>query len=146
MADHTDPPYGNGDASFRAAGGETGIRQLVDTFYDAMDARDDCRRIRAMHPPNLDESRDKLARFLCGWMNGPKRYQEKYGPISIPGVHAHLRITENDRDAWLACMREALDAQPYEQTFREYLMRELAVPANRVVKQPGDKIVIRNIR
>lgn len=30
------PPYGIGDASYQAAGGEAGIRTLVDDFYDAM--------------------------------------------------------------------------------------------------------------
>lgn len=126
------PVYGVGDASFHAAGGEAGLRILVDKFYDLLDTRTDARGIRAMHAPDLEVSRDKLWRFLCGWLNGPKRYQEKYGAISIPRSHAHLMIGSAERDTWLACMREALAAQPYAQEFREYLLRELAKPAERV--------------
>ena len=29
--------YGEGDATYRACGGEAGIRKLVDAFYDHMD-------------------------------------------------------------------------------------------------------------
>lgn len=128
----TPPVYGVGDASFRAAGGEEGIRRLVDAFYDLMETLPEARDIRAMHPADLGVSRDKLARFLCGWLNGPKRYQEKYGSISIPGAHAHLAIGTRERDAWLACMAAALAQQPCAPGFRDYLLRQLAVPAERV--------------
>jgi len=130
------PVYGVGDASFQAAGGEAGIRRLVDDFYDAMERLPVAATVRAMHPADLTSARDKLARFLCGWMNGPKRYQEKYGPISIPSAHAHLVIDTAARDAWLACMVEALDRQPYPDDFKRYLFRQLSIPAERVRNRP----------
>lgn len=138
MQEETDTPiiYGQGDASFRAAGEEEGLRRLVDRFYELMETRPEAARIRAMHPADLAISRDKLTRFLCGWLNGPKRYQEKYGAISIPGSHAHLAIGPGERDAWLACMRDALAEQPYPESFKVYLLRELSKPAERVRNQP----------
>lgn len=126
------PPYGEGDASFRAAGGEEGIRRLVDRFYDEMDARDEFQRIRRMHPRDLEIARDKLTRFLCGWLGGPKRYQEKYGPIQIPRVHARFEIGTDERDAWMACMEAALVDAPLAEDFKAYLLRELYVPAERI--------------
>jgi len=126
------PPYGTGDASFRAAGGVDGIRDLVDAFYRIMDSRQDARRIRGMHPQDLEVSRDKLARFLCGWLGGPRLFRERYGPISIPGVHAHLPIAAADRDAWLACMRIAVAEQPFADDFKSYLLEQLTIPAERV--------------
>lgn len=126
--------YGVEDGSFRAAGGIDGIRRLVDDFYDLMDEREGALTIRRMHPEDLEESRDKLARFLCGWLGGPKRYREKYGPISIPKAHAHLTVGEAERDAWLLCMAEAIERQPYPLDFALYLMRELRVPAERIRK------------
>jgi hemoglobin len=125
-------PYGTGDASFRAAGGYEGIRALVDAFYHVMDTDPAARRIRAMHPDDLTESRDKLTRFLCGWLGGPRLFRERYGPISIPGVHEHLEIREAERDAWLACMRQAVAQQPFAEDFQAYLMEQLAIPAERV--------------
>ncbi len=98
-----------------------------------MDTLPEARAIRAMHQADLTESADKLARFLCGWLGGPKRYQEKYGSISIPGSHRHVPIGPADRDAWLECMRCAIARQPYTPAFAAYLLRALSVPAQRVV-------------
>lgn len=126
------PAYGVDDSSYQAAGGEAGLHALVDHFYDLVNTRAYAATIRAMHPADLTASRDKLARFLCGWLNGPKLYQEKYGAISISSVHAHLAIGSSERDAWLDCMREAVEAQPYAEDFKAYLLREMAKPAERV--------------
>lgn len=124
--------YGQSDMSFQTAGGEAGIRRLVDRFYDLMEARSDTVRIRDMHPDDLTVSRDKLTLFLCGWLGGPRLYNKKYGGISIPGVHAHLDIGSTERDAWLACMTAAVDEQPWDPAFKRYLMDQLAVPAERI--------------
>lgn len=125
-------PFGSGDASFRAAGGEPGIRQLVDTFFDRMASDSRFRVIHEMHPDDNAMSRDKLARFLCGWLGGPKLYQQKYGSIGIPRAHGHLPIAHAERDQWLTCMQESIDEQPYSAEFREYLLTQLRVPAEGV--------------
>ena len=129
---HSDQPsYGDGAASFQAAGGVTGIRRLVDDFYDLMEQLPEAQEIRALHPADLTQSRDKLARFLCGWLGGPMLYRQKYGPIRIPSAHAHLNIGTKQRDAWLACMQKALEQQPYAARFKAYLITQLAIPAER---------------
>lgn len=125
------PEFGDGDTSFRAAGGVEGLRRLVDDFYDIMDREPSAATIRRMHPADLTESRDKLTLFLCAWLGGPKLYREKYGPIRIPVAHAHLHIEEAERDAWLECMRQAIARQPFTLEFSEYLLRALRVPAER---------------
>ena len=56
--------YGRGDATFQAVGGEEGLRQLVDTFYDIMKNNADYRTIWDWHPKDKQLSRDKLYRFL----------------------------------------------------------------------------------
>jgi hemoglobin len=124
--------YGVADASYRAAGGRDGIARLVDAFYDHMDARPDAATIRAMHSPDLALSREKLQVFLCAWLGGPNEYRQRFGPISIPGVHAHLAIGEAERDAWLLCMQLAVDEQPWAPDFKAYFMRAIAMPAERV--------------
>lgn len=125
------PVYGQGDASFQAAGQQTGIRKLVDDFYNVMEQNTAAEKIRKMHPVDLEESRDKLALFLCGWLGGPRLFREKYGAISIPQAHAHLRIGSTERDAWLMCMDQALKSQPYADDFKVYLLQQLAIPAER---------------
>ncbi len=125
-------PYGTGDASFRAAGGQSGIFRLVNDFFDRMERDPRFETIWKMHPENNEESRDKLARFLCGWLGGPKLYTEKYGSIGIPRVHAHLKIATPERDQWLTCMSESVAEQPFDADFKTYLMEQLYVPAEAV--------------
>lgn len=135
MSAHKAQQYGIKDASYRAAGGETGIRKLVDEFFDRMGSDARFKTIYDMHPDDKMESRDKLARFLCGWLGGPKLYQQKYGSISIPGVHEHLAIATPERDQWLTCMRETVEEQSFGVEFKEYLMQQLFVPAEGVRKR-----------
>jgi len=132
------PKYGQADASFREAGGEEGIRLLVDSFYDQMRDNPRYQKIWQWHPGLTSDdqqkelSRDKLARFLCSWMGGPKRYQETYGSIQIPRVHKHLKVTEVEKQMWLNCMRDALALQNYPADFRHYLLKQLSVPAEMI--------------
>jgi hemoglobin len=124
--------YGVGDASYRAAGGAAGIDRLVHRFYAHMDTLPEARVIRAMHAPDLTEVREKLAVFLVAWLGGPNVYRARFGPISIPGFHAPYKIDEAERDAWLLCMARAVDEQPWDDAFKSYFMKAIAVPAERV--------------
>jgi len=124
--------FGIGDASFQAAGGEDGIFRLVNAFFDRMGSDQRFLTIWEMHPDDKDVSRDKLARFLCGWLGGPRLYNEKYGAIGIPRVHAHLAIDTTERDQWLTCMDESVAEQSFSPEFKTYLMEQLFVPAEAV--------------
>jgi hemoglobin len=124
--------YGERDASYRAAGGEEGIARLCVAFYHHMDTLPEAAIIRAMHEADLSLSREKLTVFLAAWLGGPNLYRQRFGPISIPRAHAHLAIDEAERDAWLLCMRRAVAEQPWTEDFKEYFLRSIAVPAERV--------------
>ena len=140
MSSPAHKPYGTDDASYQAAGQEAGIRKLVDDFFDRMASDARFATIYDMHPDDKDVSRDKLARFLCGWLGGPKLYREKYGAIGIPRVHAHLAIATAERDQWLTCMGETVALQPFATDFKEYLMEQLFIPAEAVRRRcEGDQ-------
>ncbi len=126
------PGYGTKDTSYQAAGGIDGITRLVDIFYHYVDTLPDAKVIRKLYPENLTISKQKLTYFLSGWLGGPKLYQEHYGSISIPGAHHHMNIRMEERDAWLFCMQEAVDEQPFPVYFKAYLMEQLFVPAERI--------------
>ena len=128
--------YREGDNQFQMAGGVEGITKLANDFYDQMQTLTEARRVLHMHPTDLTESREKLARFLCGYMNGPELYEEKYGPIQLAPAHAHLAIGTPEKEAWLRCMKNALDLQPYPQEFKDFLMKRLAIPADRCRNRP----------
>ena len=85
-----------------------------------------------MHPKDLTNSIDKLSRFLCGWLGGPKRFQEKYGSIKLPQAHAQFPIGQTERETWLRCMEKAADKQPYQEDFKLYLLKKLQFPASKI--------------
>ncbi|MGB0662504.1 MAG: group II truncated hemoglobin [Pontibacterium sp.] len=132
------PLFGFNDASFNAAGGTEGLEQLVDDFYTAMETLPEAKDILAMHRPGLPDSRDKLAKFLSGWLGGPRAYQESYGEIRIPAAHSHLGIGPKARDAWLLCMEHALEKQDYSDEFKRYFMAQIAIPAHRCQTRTHD--------
>ena len=84
--------YGVGDCSYKMAGELSGITQLVNAFYDNMDALKEAENIRSMHSKDLSASRKKLTYFLSGWLGGPKLYAENFGSINIPQAHKHLHV------------------------------------------------------
>jgi hemoglobin len=94
--------------AFDALGGESVVRALVDRFYDLMDLEADYAGIRALHPPELDSSRDKLFWFLCGWLGGPSHYVERFGHPRLRARHLPFSIGISERDQWLACMAQAM--------------------------------------
>ncbi len=134
MSTASNAPFGVGDASFKAAGGEAGIQQLVADFYGIMDEHEAAHCVRRLYPQDLSESRERLAAFLCGWLGGPRRYAEKFGSISIPQFHRRWTVGETERDAWLKCMALAIARQDYSADFADYLLVQLQVPAERILQ------------
>jgi hemoglobin len=126
--------FGVADASYQAAGGLEGVQRLSAAFYRLMDELPEAAQLRSLHGPDLSVVQDKLACFLCGWLGGPRFFSEKYGPISIPAFHAKWPIGEGLRDSWLHCMEQAITEQPYSPEFAEYLLRQLRIPAERIVQ------------
>lgn len=117
-------------------GGEAALRKLVDRFYDLMDTTPEAAGIRALHPPNLQRSRDKLFMFLSGWLGGPMLYVERYGHPRLRARHLPFPIGEAERDQWLACMFRALDEQNFDPALTEYLKNAWADTADFVRNQP----------
>ena len=128
--------YRQGDTQFRLAGGQAGCMKLANDFYDIMETLPAARHIRRLHKPDLGESHEKLGLFLCGYLNGPELYAEKYGRLQLAPAHGHVPIRSEDRDAWLLCMQKALDRQPWPQEFKAFLLQRLSVPAERCRNRP----------
>ena len=93
---------------YDALGAEAGVRALVDRFYDLMDLEPALAEIRALHPTQLQGSRDKLYWYLCGWLGGPQHYVERFGHPRLRARHLPYAIGLAERDQWLLCMRQAM--------------------------------------
>ena len=93
---------------FEWIGGEARVRALVDRFYDLMDIEPGYRELRAAHGSTLDDARQKLHWFLCGWLGGPAHYEERFGHPRLRMRHMPFAIGIVERDQWLACMDQAM--------------------------------------
>jgi hemoglobin len=108
-------------SAFEVLGGEPAVRELVDRFYDLMDLESAYSDIRALHPPDLDSSRDKLFWFLCGWLGGPAHYIERFGHPRLRARHLPFAIGIRERDQWLSCMRQAMQELDIDAALTERL-------------------------
>lgn len=98
-------------SAYEYLGREDGIRRLVDRFYELMDTLPEATTIRAMHPPDLAESADKLYLFLVERFGGPPIYSSARGHPMLRRRHMPFPVDEAAAAAWMACMRRALDEQ-----------------------------------
>lgn len=94
---------------YERLGGQPAVARLVAAFYRAMDERADARVIRAMHDADLAPTRAVLVSYLSEWMGGPREYSAQRGAPKLRRRHQPFDIDNAARDAWMACMRQALD-------------------------------------
>lgn len=94
---------------FARIGGQAQIVRLVDAFYRAMDTMPAAQAIRAMHEPDLGATKAVLVKYLSEWMGGPKHYTPDRGAPMLRRRHQPFAIDAAARDAWMLCMRQALE-------------------------------------
>lgn len=121
---------------YEVIGGESGVRQLVDRFYDLMDQDSAYAGIRKLHPPSLDEARNKLFWYFSGWMGGPDLYVERFGHPRMRMRHAPFAIGVAERDMWLACMQRALEVTQLDEDVKIRLMGAFGNIAEAIRNQP----------
>ena len=110
---------------FEQLGGQDGVRQLVDRFYDLMDLEPGFAVLRALHPTDLSGSRDKLVWFLCGWLGGPSLYEDRFGHPRLRARHLPYSIGIAERDQWMACMVRAMHELAVDTALAERLAQSL---------------------
>ncbi len=115
---------------YELIGGEVGLKSLVNRFYDLMDSAPEAKHVRAIHPGELTQSREKLFMFLSGWSGGPSLYIEKHGHPRLRMRHMPFPIGKVERDEWLWCMNKALDESKLDAKVIEYLKERFIQIAN----------------
>jgi len=125
---------------FELIGGESVIDALVERFYAEMDTRPEAQIIRAMHVQNLAPTKFVLKRYLGEWLGGPPLYSQDRGHPRLRMRHIRFPIGDAERDAWLACMRAALEATVAEGELRDGVYNAMANLADHMrnqVAEPG---------
>lgn len=122
---------------FEWIGGEPQVRALVDRFYDLMDIEPRYRELRAAHGSQLDDARDKLFWFLCGWLGGPSYYEDRFGHPRLRMRHMPFAIGIRERDQWLACMDQAMGETGVPEELRARLRESFFRTADWMRNTPG---------
>ncbi|UUC92812.1 MULTISPECIES: group II truncated hemoglobin [Comamonas] len=112
------PPF---ETPYEWIGGEDKVQQLVARFYDLMDLEPGYKELRAAHGSTLDDARQKLFWFLCGWLGGPDYYQDRFGHPRLRMRHMPFSIGIQERDQWVACMDQAMGETEVPEALRTRL-------------------------
>jgi hemoglobin len=131
-----DPP-GAPNPHFARIGGEPAVRRLVDAFYRRMDTLPEAQGIRAMHEPDLTATKAVLVLHLVEWLGGPAAYSAQRGHPRLRARHLRFPIGPAERDAWMTCMRGALEEVVPDPGLREELERSFLRTAEAIVNKRG---------
>ena len=123
---------------FEAIGGAATVDRLVEAFYARMDRLPQAATIRALHAPDLGPVKEVLKRYLGEWLGGPPLYSAERGHPRLRQRHLGFPIGIAERDAWLLCMRGALDETVADPEVREAIYARLAGLADWMRNRDGD--------
>lgn len=117
------PQLAPSNPHFAQIGGAPAVDRLVEAFYRRVDTLPEATAIRAMHAPDLSQTKAVLKLYLNEWLGGPRHYSLARGAPRLRRAHAAFSIGPAERDAWMLCMRGALAEVVSDQTLRGQLER-----------------------
>ncbi|HQS59407.1 MAG: globin [Gallionellales bacterium 35-53-114] len=120
---------------YQRIGGAEKVRTLVHRFYQIMDELPESYGIRKMHAEDLQNSEDKLFKFLSGWMGGPQLFIQEYGHPMLRRRHLPFAIGNAERDQWMLCMNKALQEVVEDEALRKDLATAFAGVADHMRNQ-----------
>ena len=119
---------GTPQSFYEAVGGEETFRRIVGRFYAEV-AKDEV--LRPLYPEeDLGPAEERLRLFLIQYWGGPHTYSDQRGHPRLRMRHAPFTIGPIERDAWLRCMRVAVDEERLAEPARAQLWEYLEMAAN----------------
>ena len=109
---------------YEHAGGDQALHRLEELFY-AKALTDPI--LKPLFSKRVATHVDHLTWFTAESFGGPDRFTHKLGFQHIIDIHRHLRITDEQRDRFVALYLEALEEaglpndQPFRQAVREHV-------------------------
>jgi hemoglobin len=119
------PAYGVGMPSlYEHAGGEEALHRLEQTFYDSV-LRDPL--LQPLFGEGRPEHVPHLTAFTAESFGGPDRFSRELGFAHLIDVHRGLRISDAQRERFVALYVAALDAagMPDDEPFREAVLEHV---------------------
>jgi hemoglobin len=116
---------------YAEVGGAPVFRKIVARFYEQV--RED-EILRPLYPEeDLGPAEERLRMFLEQYWGGPRTYSDQRGHPRLRMRHAPFRIGLIERDAWLRCMRVAVDEADLDEAHRRQLWQYLEYAATSMV-------------
>jgi hemoglobin len=92
-----------------------------------------------MYPErDMEGAAKRLKMFLEQYWGGPTTYQEERGHPRLRMRHAGFKIGPAAKDAWLTCMREAVEGLEMDAAAQEKLWRYLEGAADHLLNSFED--------
>ena len=118
---------------YEEVGGEAFFADLISQFY-AHVATDPI--LRPMYPEkDMKGAAERLQTFLEQYWGGPTTYSDNRGHPRLRMRHAGFHIDSTARDAWIKCMKSAVDGVEMSEIHREQLWSYLEMAADSMVNQ-----------
>lgn len=120
---------------YEAIGGDPAVRALTHRFYELMDTLPEARRVRAVHPPDLQGSEEKFYEYMTGYLGGPPLYTDKRGHPRLRSRHFVAEIGPAERDEWLLCFVRALEETVPSEGLRAVILEPVTRLAHHMQNQ-----------
>jgi len=120
---------------YELIGGESIVLILVDKFYFYMDTLPEAEGIRKIHGESLASAKDKLFKFLSGWLGGPDLFVQEFGHPMLRRRHFPFAIGESERDQWMVCMNKAMHELSMDSGLRLSLLTAIDELATHMINQ-----------
>jgi hemoglobin len=117
------------ESLYEHAGGDGALHRLEELFYDKVLAEPLMRRL---FPERVPTHVDHLTWFTTESFGGPDRFTSRLGFQYIIDVHRHLKITDQERNRFVALYLEALGEAglPEDTAFRQAVREHLEFGAH----------------
>ncbi|CAH0344494.1 globin [Bacillus sp. CECT 9360] len=113
--------------------GEGRLHELIDVFYSNVSKHPE---LIPIFPDDLTETARKQKQFMTQYLGGPQLYTNEHGHPMLRARHNPFEVTPSRAEAWLSCMREAMDEVGLEGEIREFFYHRLYLTAQHMINTP----------
>ena len=111
------------------------LSELLHAFYERVGRHP---QLKPIFPEDLTETTRKQIQFQTQYLGGPDIYTQEHGHPMLRARHIPFKITPDRAQAWLECMKEAMDEVGLEGKFRDVYYQRLVLTANHMINSPNE--------
>ncbi|MFD2114483.1 globin [Paenibacillus yanchengensis] len=111
------------------------LRDVVETFYTNVQADP---LLSPIFPEDIQPVVEKQYMFLTQFFGGPSLYSDAYGHPMMRARHMPFPVTPQRAEAWLSCMRHALQELEVNEELTQLILQRLSAPAYHFVNSEDE--------